>query len=147
MSSRSTTPESSTAATRAEPRASPLKTPSDPNGPSTAPGATVPSSDARSVPLTEATRAPTPTAAPLGRPELERVLASLVQMAEDPSLPRNIRRGAQGAREALTKGSAPVDVRVAGAVGLLDDLANDSNIPVHGRTAIWSLISQLESLQ
>ena len=148
MSTRSTTAAASPTTTRVEPRASPLKASSDPNGSSPVPdAATTTPSDARTPILSEAPRAPTPTASPLGHPELERVLASLGQMAEDPSLPRNIRRGAQGAREALTKGNAPVDVRVAGAVGLLDDLANDSNIPVHGRTAIWSLISQLESLQ
>lgn len=107
-----------------------------------------------SAPATPAlAAAPTTSSAPStpspfsGHPELERVLASLGQMSEDASLPRNIRRGAQGARDALLKSGVAVDVRVAGAVGVLDDLANDSNIPVHGRTAIWSLISQLESLQ
>jgi uncharacterized protein len=104
-----------------------------------------------STPATPATAgsssAPAPPPPAAHSPELERVLASLGQMAEDASLPRNIRRGAQGAREALLKSGVATDVRVAGAVGVLDELANDSNIPVHGRTAIWSLISQLESLQ
>jgi uncharacterized protein (UPF0147 family) len=27
---------------------------------------------------------------------------------------------------------------------ILDDLANDPNIPLHGRTLIWNVISQLE---
>jgi uncharacterized protein (UPF0147 family) len=75
------------------------------------------------------------------------VMETLTQLAEDSTLPRNIRRGAQGARDELTKVHIPEDVRVASAVGLLDDLANDSNLPVHGRTVIWSVISQLESLQ
>jgi uncharacterized protein len=30
-------------------------------------------------------------------------------------------------------------------VYMLDDLANDPNLPIHGRTAIWSIISRLES--
>jgi uncharacterized protein len=38
-------------------------------------------------------------------------------------------------------------MRVASAVYVLDDLANDPNLPTHGRTAIWSIISGLESLQ
>lgn len=75
-----------------------------------------------------------------------RVIDTLAQLAEDPSLPRNIRRGAQGACSELAKPHVAVDVRVASTVGILDDLANDSNLPVHGRTAIWSIISQLESL-
>ncbi len=80
-------------------------------------------------------------------PALERVLESLNQMSEDQSLPRNIRRGAQAARDELVRPRAAVDVRVASTVVLLDELANDTNLPVHGRTVIWSIISQLESLQ
>ncbi|MDE1820800.1 MAG: UPF0147 family protein [Euryarchaeota archaeon] len=115
-----------------------------------APRAASPATPAQRTALpTSPTTPPSPVvvaSSPTNSP-LDKILASLGQMAEDPSLPRNIRRGAQGARETLTKGGSAIDVRVAGAVGLLDDLANDSNIPVHGRTAIWSLISQLESIQ
>ncbi|MGC2035055.1 MAG: UPF0147 family protein [Thermoplasmata archaeon] len=78
---------------------------------------------------------------------LARIMDSLAQLAEDGSVPRNIRRGAQSAREELTKVQVALDVRVASAVYVLDDLANDPNLPTHGRTAIWSLISNLESFQ
>jgi uncharacterized protein (UPF0147 family) len=76
-----------------------------------------------------------------------RILESLAQLAEDSSVPRNIRRGAQAARDELTKPRVALDVRIASAVYLLDDLANDANLPTHGRTAIWSIISSLESFQ
>jgi len=75
------------------------------------------------------------------------VMEMLSQMAEDTTLPRNVRRGAQGAWEELARETVAVDVRVASAVGILDDLANAVNLPVHGRTSIWSVISRLESLQ
>jgi uncharacterized protein (UPF0147 family) len=75
------------------------------------------------------------------------ILDSLNQLVDDSSVPRNIRRGAQAAREELNKPRVAMDVRVASAVYVLDDLANDPNLPTHGRTAIWSLISNLESLQ
>jgi uncharacterized protein (UPF0147 family) len=106
-----------------------------------------------SVPPTVAEpAAPMPAAEPVPVPgskaaEVARVLASLHELAEDTSVPRNIRRGAQSAREALQKPQTALDVRVASAVYVLDDLANDSNIPTHGRTAIWSIMSTLESLQ
>lgn len=74
-------------------------------------------------------------------------VATLTELADDNSVPRNVRRGAQSAREALAKPTVALDVRVASAVYTLDDLANDPNLPTHGRTAIWSIISQLESLQ
>ena len=79
--------------------------------------------------------------------QLERISQSLAALSEDGSVPRNIRRGAQSAREELLKNAVALDVRVASAVYVLDDLANDSNLPTHGRTAIWSIISNLESLQ
>jgi uncharacterized protein len=76
-----------------------------------------------------------------------RIVDSLAQLADDSSVPRNIRRGAQSARDELTKNRVALDVRIASAVYLLDDLANDANLPTHGRTAIWSIISSLESFQ
>jgi uncharacterized protein len=78
---------------------------------------------------------------------LQRIVEALTQLADDGLVPRNVRRGAQSAREALTKPRVAADVRIASAVYVLDDLANDPNLPTHGRTAIWSIISSLESLQ
>ena len=78
---------------------------------------------------------------------IAQTVATLTELADDVSVPRNVRRGAQSAREALGKPQVALDVRLASAVYALDDLANDPNLPTHGRTAIWSIISQLESLQ
>jgi uncharacterized protein len=68
------------------------------------------------------------------------------QLIEDSSVPRNIRRGADNAKKMLLNQAEPLDVRVAGAVSVLDDLANDPNIPLHGRTLIWNIISGLETV-
>jgi uncharacterized protein len=78
--------------------------------------------------------------------QVNRVIESLAQLAEDFSVPRNVRRGAQSARDELAKPRAPLDMRISSAVNVLDDLANDPNLPTHGRTAIWSIISSLESV-
>ncbi|MHB8351181.1 MAG: UPF0147 family protein [Thermoplasmata archaeon] len=91
-----------------------------------------------------------PVPAAIGEPgseALSRIVQSLGELVEDPSVPRNIRRGAQSAREQLGRPRTALDLRVASAVTVLDDLANDPNLPTHGRTAIWSIISNLESLQ
>jgi len=79
--------------------------------------------------------------------EVQKALRSLVELADDASVPRNVRRGALAAKDELSKAAVPLDVRIASAVYALDDLANDPNLPTHGRTAIWSIISSLESVQ
>jgi uncharacterized protein (UPF0147 family) len=85
---------------------------------------------------------------PQGEPvAVRKVFATLGELADDASVPRNVRRGAVSAREELAKPSVALDVRIASAVYVLDDLANDPNLPTHGRTAIWSIISSLESVQ
>jgi len=84
---------------------------------------------------------------PADLPGLERVMEALTQLADDALVPRNVRRGAQAAKDALSKPRAALDMRIANAVYVLDDLANDPNLPTHGRTAIWAIISSLESLQ
>ncbi|HTT45156.1 MAG TPA: UPF0147 family protein [Thermoplasmata archaeon] len=105
-------------------------------GPSAAPG-----SSALGTPE------PTATRSEPSLPGLERVVEALTQLADDALVPRNVRRGAQAAKDALSKPRAALDMRIASAVYVLDDLANDPNLPTHGRTAIWSIISSLESLQ
>ncbi len=77
---------------------------------------------------------------------LEGIYSMLDELANDISVPRNIRRGAKEAKEILMKGEGAMDVKVASVISMLDDLLNDPNIPTHGRTAIWSIMSALESL-
>ncbi len=71
---------------------------------------------------------------------------ALWDLQEDVSVPRNIRKGAREVREILQRSDESLDVRVASAISVLDDLVNDPNVPIHGRTAIWNIMSQLESL-
>ena len=77
---------------------------------------------------------------------IERICNGLDMISEDNSIPRNIRRGAEDVKRMLTNKSDPIDIRVASATSLLDELANDPNIPLHGRTLIWSIMSRLEEL-
>ncbi|UCD91852.1 MAG: UPF0147 family protein [Methanobacteriota archaeon] len=78
---------------------------------------------------------------------LKQVMEVLDQLAEDTSVPRNIRRGASEAKDLLLKEEDALDVRVASAIFMMDELANDPNIPLHGRTLIWNIISQLETIK
>jgi len=79
--------------------------------------------------------------------KLRQIIEVLDQLAEDTSVPRNIRRGATSAKERLLQHKEALDVRAASAIFILDELANDPNIPLHGRTLIWNVISQLETIK
>ncbi|MDY0293073.1 MAG: UPF0147 family protein [Candidatus Methanomethylophilaceae archaeon] len=65
-------------------------------------------------------------------------------LSDDTSVPRNIRKGASDAKTRLMDAKEAMDVRATSAMIVLDDLANDPNIPLHARTLIWNVISQLE---
>lgn len=78
--------------------------------------------------------------------KIEQICNGLNMLSEDNSIPRNIRRGAESVKQILLKDSDPIDLRVASAVSTLDELANDPNIPLHGRTLIWNIMSRLEEL-
>ncbi len=78
--------------------------------------------------------------------KIEQIVDGLNMISEDNSIPRNIRRGADEVKQILHKTGDPIDIRVASATSILDDLANDPNIPLHGRTLIWNIMSRLEEL-
>ena len=67
---------------------------------------------------------------------LKQIIDVLDQLADDTSVPRNIRRGANDAKDKLLKQDEALDVKAASAIFILDELANDPNIPLHGRTLI-----------
>jgi uncharacterized protein (UPF0147 family) len=79
--------------------------------------------------------------------KLHQILEVLDQLASDTSVPRNIRRGAVESKDLLLNNEEAMDVRAASAIFILDELANDPNIPLHGRTLIWNIISQLETVK
>jgi len=79
--------------------------------------------------------------------KLRQIMDVLDQLAEDTSVPRNIRRGATEAKTRLQQKQEALDIRSASAIIILDELANDPNIPLHGRTLIWNIISQLETVK
>ena len=78
---------------------------------------------------------------------IKSIIEVLDQLSEDTSVPRNIRRGASDAKTRLLKKEDALDLRVQSAIMIMDDLANDPNLPLHGRTQIWNIISALETVK
>ncbi|MFW6121876.1 MAG: UPF0147 family protein, partial [Petrotogales bacterium] len=57
--------------------------------------------------------------------KIEQICDGLNMLSEDNSIPRNIRRGAEEVKQILHKDSDPIDLRVASATSILDELANN----------------------
>ena len=70
----------------------------------------------------------------------------LAHIVGDDSVPRNIRRAAEEAKTRLLDREESDSVRAAYAISILDDISNDPNMPLHTRTLIWNVASQLEKV-
>ena len=70
----------------------------------------------------------------------------LGRIVNDDSVPRNIRRAADEAKARLLNREEAETVRAAYAISILDDISNDPNMPLHTRTLIWNVASQLEKV-
>jgi hypothetical protein len=80
----------------------------------------------------------------------ENVIKQCVEVLErimsDDTVPRNIRRSAESVKSTLINEEDSEAVRAASAISILDEISNDPNIPLHTRTLIWNVASQLETV-
>jgi hypothetical protein len=75
------------------------------------------------------------------------IIEVLNQITEDTSIPRNIRRSAEEAKNTLLNKKEDIGVRVSTAQYILDEISNDRNLPMHARTIIWNVASELETIK
>jgi uncharacterized protein (UPF0147 family) len=77
---------------------------------------------------------------------IQQINALMDPIIADTSVPRNIRKAVADAKERISK-SGDLDVSISSAIYLLDEAANDINLPFHARTDVWNLVSELEKLK
>jgi len=77
---------------------------------------------------------------------IDNCVLMLKHIMEDSTIPRNIRRVADETRQLLTNDNKELGLRAAEAISKIDEISNDPNMPVHARTRIWELVSQLETI-
>jgi uncharacterized protein (UPF0147 family) len=78
--------------------------------------------------------------------KIEQVTMVLSQIGEDSTVPRNIRRAANEAIDALHSDIGSPAVRASNAISRLGDATLDPNCPSHARTRIWNAVSILETI-
>ncbi len=77
---------------------------------------------------------------------VNRCVDMLNGILEDNSVPKNIRRSADSIKDILLNSKESFNDRAASAISTLDEISSDPNIPMHTRTSIWELASQLETI-
>ena len=78
--------------------------------------------------------------------ELDKIISLLDSLLQDTSIPSNVRANIALAKQRL-QDDEDLATSVSGAVYALDEVSNDINLPMHGRTMIWNLLSELEALK
>ena len=82
----------------------------------------------------------------MGQKVPDSVLEVLDRIIHDDTVPRNIRKTASEIKENLLHGEESLAVRAASAISILEEISSDPNIPMHVRTLIWNVSSQLERI-
>ncbi len=77
---------------------------------------------------------------------IKQCIMMLRAMSEDSTIPRNIRRVADETMKVLQDEKKTIGLRAASALSMIDEVSNDSNMPIHARTRIWELASTLEAI-
>jgi len=78
---------------------------------------------------------------------IKHALVVLNEVSEDTTTPRNIRRAAKDSMDALQSGEFTLAVRAANAIGLLDEILQDPNMPPYTRVKLWNVMSLIEAIK
>lgn len=77
---------------------------------------------------------------------IKQCIEGIDRIANDDSVPKNIRRSADEIKTILLKKDDSPSIRAALSIRILDDISTDQNLPLHTRTSIWNLAGQLETI-
>ena len=77
----------------------------------------------------------------------EEVINLIQQVANDRTVPRNIRSKCEESIEVLNDDKEDTAVRINTVISNMDEISNDPNIPTYTRTQVWNIVSIMESMQ
>lgn len=74
-------------------------------------------------------------------------LEILNRVSNDQSSPRTVKKGITDLVADLKADKGSMAVRAANAIGALDDITQDPNMPSYIRTSLWQAVSMLERVR
>jgi uncharacterized protein (UPF0147 family) len=78
---------------------------------------------------------------------IKQALSILGEVSQDTTTPRNIRRAAKDAMDALQAAQHTLGVRASNAISILDEISQDPNMPPYTRVKLWSVVSLIEAIK
>ncbi|MDE1862111.1 MAG: UPF0147 family protein [Thaumarchaeota archaeon] len=78
---------------------------------------------------------------------LNMAVATLEEIAANPSTPKNIKKSLSDLVVELKKPEYSVSVRAANAISALDEITQDPNMPSYVRVTLWQAVSTLERIR
>lgn len=78
---------------------------------------------------------------------LNQAIATLEDIASNPSTPKNIKKSIIDLIAELKKNEYSVSMRAANAISSLDDITQDPNMPSYVRVTLWQAVSALERIR
>ena len=78
---------------------------------------------------------------------IEQAAEVLLDVSQDTTTPRNIRRSAKEAMDVLQVSEHSLAVRASNAISTLDEISQDPNMPPYTRVKLWNVASLLEAIK
>lgn len=79
--------------------------------------------------------------------DIDKVIGKMDESSQDYFMPKRVKIILKNVGEELKREDQDLAVRVTSAVYRIEEVANDINIPMHAKTALWDIISDLEALK
>jgi uncharacterized protein len=79
--------------------------------------------------------------------DFEDVFGKMDDIIADYSMPRRVKTVMTKVKSDLSKDIKNKDVMITTSIYALDEASNDVNMPMHVKTVIWDIISELEALK
>ena len=77
---------------------------------------------------------------------IDQIKRQIDMVLNDTSVPKNVKSAVKEAKDHLGAEGDYV-VRVSSAIYSMDSISNDINLPAQARTAVWGILSMLESIK
>lgn len=79
--------------------------------------------------------------------DMKAVLSKIEETTQDHSMPKRVKIVLKRVSDDLQKDDQDTAMKITSAIYGIEEVANDINIPMHAKTTLWNIISDLEALK